>query len=100
MIGHGQSDIQRHHAVSENFRNEARKICEHTATLHPSRRHKTMQVQYPATISKLSSGASETSLQSNNSNSTLSTVGGGGGIQRQATIARGSFLPSFLLSVL
>lgn len=90
MIGHGQSDIQRHHIVSSNYKNEAKEISKHISKLHPSRSNKTMQIQYPSTINKLSSNNSETNLQSfknnmNNNNSTTTTT------LRPSTVVRSIF---------
>jgi hypothetical protein len=54
MIGHGQSEAHRHAVAQSHYRNEASKISQHISGLHPSRRQKIMQVQYPTTVSRLS----------------------------------------------
>jgi hypothetical protein len=82
MIGHGQSEAHRHAVAQSHYRNEASKISEHISGLHPSRRQKIMQVQYPTTVSRLSCGPSsgisathsqqqQSSLSNHDSNSAL-----------------------------
>lgn len=71
MIGHGQSEAQRQALVQQNYRQEAQKISQYISTLHPARRQEIMQIQYPSTIQKLSSGNSQQhSFSSSSSNFT------------------------------
>jgi hypothetical protein len=82
MIGHGQSEAQRHAIAQNNYRNEAMKISQHISTLHPSRSHKQMQVQYPATIQRLSSDKSDTNIRSIQPRKEMETM-------RASTLRRG-----------
>ena len=58
MIGHTSSS-DRHAAIRDHFKQEAKELLQHTSSIHYSRRLKNMQVLYPDTIGKLNNYMNE-----------------------------------------